>query len=332
MDQNYSAKLTASAQDIAVQHPSLQSLVERTHTPVDKNCSVPGLPVNSMTVDVEDYYQVSAFDEYIAKSDWESYPSRVERNVDRLITLFDEADVRGTFFILGWIAERHPGMVKRIMDSGHEIASHGWQHYRVNQQTQLQFREDIIRAKGVLEDTVGTEVKGYRAPSYSVDLTTPWAHDELFNSGHTYSSSVVPIKHDHYGVPEAPRFAFEVKPSGILEVPVSTVKLGNSNKPCGGGGWFRLYPYLLTRTALQWINKREKQACVFYIHPWEIDPDQPRQTGLSAKTRFRHYVNLHSVESKLTSLLEDFNWGRMDENYLSLNDSTFDSQQSNFVI
>lgn len=275
--------------------------------------------VNAMTVDVEDYYQVSAFDPYIAKDDWASYPSRVQANVDRILELFASRSVTGTFFILGHVAQEHPDMVRRIASMGHEIASHGWKHYRVTSQTQKQFSEDVRKTKAVLEDISSQEVKGYRAASYSVSENTLWAHEELALTGHCYSSSIVPVKHDHYGIPNAPRFPFHVNPSGLLEIPVSTVQLNEKNYPCGGGGWFRLYPYSLSKMALDSIIEKENRSCVFYFHPWEIDPKQPRTKGLDLKTRFRHYVNLHRMERKLESLLDDFRWGRMDDIYLGSN-------------
>lgn len=286
------------------------------HFARSKDSGDKGTCLNAMSVDVEDYYQVSAFDRYISRNDWEKFPSRVEANVDRILQLFDNAEIKSTFFILGWVAERHPNMVRRIAAQGHEIASHGWMHHRVREQKQSEFAEDISRTKYTLEDISGERVAGYRAASYSVDETTPWAHDELFNAGYLYSSSVVPIVHDHYGIPGAPRFPFHVNPSGILEIPISTYKMKNSNRPCGGGGWFRLYPYQLTRYALRHINQQENKPCVFYFHPWEIDHQQPRQKGIDLKTRVRHYINLKSVESKLQALLCDFDWGRMDDIYL----------------
>lgn len=275
-----------------------------------------GKIVNAMTVDVEDYYQVSAFDPYIKRKDWPKYPSRVQNNVERILALFHEAGVKGTFFTLGCVAQQHPKIVKRICEEGHELASHGWLHYRVKEQSQQDFAADILKTKQFLEDLSGVEVKGYRAASYSIDKTTPWAHDELLNAGYRYSSSVVPINHDHYGIPEAPRFPFSVNPSGMLEIPVSTYRVAGANRPCGGGGWFRLYPYAVSRHALKHINEVEAKPTVFYFHPWEIDPGQPRQKGLSLKTRIRHYMNLSTVDSKLTRLLSDFEWGRMDDIYL----------------
>ncbi len=274
-------------------------------------------PINAMTVDVEDYFQVSAFDPYIKRADWGSFSTRVEGNIEKILNMFDDGGIVGTFFILGWIAQKYPKMVRRISESGHEVASHGWYHYRVSQQTPVQFHADVLQSRELIEDISGFAVKGYRAPSYSVVETTPWAHDVLSEAGYAYSSSIMPIKHDHYGIPHAPRFQFTVNPSGILEVPITTVKFRNKNYPCGGGGWFRLYPYQVTKQALKRVNQREHQSCVFYFHPWEVDPKQPRIKGLDIRTQFRHYVNLSRSESKLRSLIKDFRWGRMDEIFLA---------------
>lgn len=272
--------------------------------------------INAMTVDVEDYFQVSAFDPYIKRSEWEGFTTRVEYNVDKILKMFDEAGIKGTFFVLGWIAKKHPQIVRKISRAGHEIASHGWYHHRVSQQTPDEFHEDILQTRELLEDISGLAVKGYRAPSYSLVETTPWAHDVLKKAGYEYSSSIMPIKHDHYGIPHAPRFEFIVNPSQILEVPITTVKFRNKNYPCGGGGWFRLYPYQFSKKALEHVNQNERRSCVFYFHPWEIDPLQPRIKGLNARARFRHYLNLSRNESKFRSLLKDFKWGRMDEIFL----------------
>jgi polysaccharide deacetylase family protein (PEP-CTERM system associated) len=272
--------------------------------------------VNAMTVDVEDYFQVSAFESHVNKSDWQSLPCRVEANTERILELFDTFGVHGTFFTLGWVAERYPALVKKITEAGHEVASHGWEHIRVNTQTAQEFRQDIERTKGLLEDISGTEVKGYRAASYSIGATESWAWDELAEAGYRYSSSIVPIHHDLYGIPDAPRFAFETSAGRILEVPITTVPLAGRNINCGGGGWFRLFPYTFSRWALNRVNSAERQAGVFYFHPWEIDPDQPRPDGVGVKTRFRHYLNLDRTYSRLEWLLRDFQWGRMDDIFL----------------
>lgn len=272
---------------------------------------------NAMTVDVEDYFQVSAFEPYIERSAWERTPTRVEHNVERILALFEEQDVKGTFFTLGWIAERHPEMVRRIVAGGHEIASHGWAHVRVTKQQPEEFRQDVIRTRGFLEDLSGQRVKGYRAASYSIGSDNLWALEILQETGHLYSSSIYPIHHDLYGMPEAPRFPFWPNGAdGLLEIPVTTVELMARKLPCGGGGYFRLLPYGLSRWALRRVNRYDGQACVFYFHPWEIDPDQPRTPSIDLKTRFRHYLNLSRMEPRLRRLLQDFSWGRMDEVFL----------------
>lgn len=273
--------------------------------------------INAMTVDVEDYFQVSAFETTIDRAQWDAIPCRIESNMDRILKLFSESGIKATFFTLGWIAERYPELVKRIVSEGHELASHGYSHTRVTQQTPEEFRDDIQRAKKLLEDTSGVEVKGYRAPSYSIGAENLWALDELHEAGHHYSSSIYPVKHDLYGMPEASRFSFYPRgEQGILEIPITTIRFGNKNLPCGGGGFFRLYPYVVSRWALKQVNQKENQPGMFYFHPWEIDADQPRQTGINLKTRFRHYLNLGRMEKRLNALLQDFNWGRMDQIFL----------------
>lgn len=269
--------------------------------------------VNAMSVDVEDYFQVSAFEPYVERDGWDGRECRVEANVDRILTMFEETDTHATFFTLGWMAQRYPQMVRKIVDQGHELASHGWEHVRVTQQNREQFTQDVTRTKALLEDTGGVEVLGYRAASYSIGAENLWALEVLRDTGHRYSSSIFPIKHDLYGMPEAPRFAFHPCDDAFIEFPVTTVRFGERNFPCAGGGWFRLLPYPLTRMALQRVNDRDGQSSIFYFHPWEIDPDQPRQPGLGFKTRFRHYLNLNRMEKRLRHLLQDFRWGRMDE-------------------
>lgn len=271
---------------------------------------------NALTVDVEDYFQVSAFEPHIRRADWDSIPCRVERNMDRILDLFAEEGVRATFFTLGWVAERYPHVVRRVVADGHELASHGYEHVRVVNQDPEAFRADVTRTKQLLEDLGGVEVQGYRAASYSIGEKNLWALDVLHEAGYRYSSSIYPIKHDLYGMPHAPRFAFRPKPDGILEVPVTTVMLGGRKFPCGGGGYFRLFPYALSRWAMRRVNEQDGQACLFYFHPWEIDPEQPRQQGLPLKTRFRHYLNLKRTETRLRHLLRDFRWDRMDRVFL----------------
>jgi polysaccharide deacetylase family protein (PEP-CTERM system associated) len=272
---------------------------------------------NAMTVDVEDFFQVSAFERYIPRDDWERIPTRVEANVDRILGLFDQAAVKATFFTLGWVAERHPGLVRRIVAQGHEVASHGWSHVRVVNQGPEEFRRDVLRTKALLEDQSGQPIRGYRAASYSIGADNLWALEVLAQTGHDYSSSIYPIRHDLYGMPEAPRFAFHPEQAPeLLEIPVTTVQFGERKLPCGGGGWFRLLPYRVSRWALRRVNGHDGQACVFYFHPWEIDPQQPRDHQVDLKTRFRHYLNLQRMEHRLQRLLGDFQWGRMDEVFL----------------
>ncbi len=274
--------------------------------------------INAMTVDVEDYFQVSAFERYISRDEWDKLPGRVERNTDRILELFAERGVSATFFTLGWVAERYPELIRRIVDAKHELACHGYSHVRVTQQTPKAFHSDATRAKDLLENIGGVEVKGYRAASYSIGASNLWALDVLEDIGFLYSSSIYPVRHDLYGMPEAPRFAFRpCKPDGLLEIPVSTWQLADTKLPCGGGGYFRLLPYTFSKWALMRVNQRDRQPCVFYFHPWEIDPDQPRQSGISVKTRFRHYLNLSRMKDRLSRLLQDFHWGTMESIFLS---------------
>ncbi|WP_296900233.1 XrtA system polysaccharide deacetylase [Thiohalocapsa sp.] len=276
-----------------------------------------------MSVDVEDYFQVSAFEGHIRREDWERLPRRVEGNVDRILALFDAYRIKATFFTLGWIAERHPMMVRRIVDGGHELASHGFAHVRVTELDEYQFRADVTRTKSLLEDIGGQEVLGYRAPSYSIGADNLWALRVLEETGHRYSSSIYPIRHDLYGMPEAPRFCFRPRVCDrLLEVPVTTVAYGERKFPCGGGGYFRLFPYAYSRWALRRVNRRDRQSAVFYFHPWEIDPAQPMQRNLGLKTRVRHYLNLGRMEPRLHRLARDFLWSRMDRLFLSLQGSS----------
>ena len=267
---------------------------------------------NALTVDVEDYFQVSAMAPHIDRASWDSRPCRVERNVERLLDLFERHDARATFFTLGWVAERYPGLIREIVARGHELASHGYGHLRASEQIPQEFRQDLLRAKGVLEDTGGRPVVGYRAPSFSIGHGNLWAFDVLLETGHRYSSSVYPVQHDHYGMPDAPRFPYDVRP-GLIEIPVTTTRLFERNLPVGGGGYFRLAPYALSRWALRRVNRIDRRPAIFYFHPWEIDPAQPRVAGTSLKTRFRHYVNLDKTEARLGRLLRDFHWGRVDQ-------------------
>ncbi len=269
--------------------------------------------VNAMTCDVEDWFQVQAFAGVIARDAWETLPRRVEANMDRVLAAFAAAGVHGTFFTLGWIAERHPALIRRIVAEGHELASHGHGHQRVDQLDREAFRTDIARARKTLEDTGGVAVQGYRAPTFSIGPRTAWAHQVLEEEGYRYSSSVFPVRHDLYGDPSAPRFPY--RPPGrdrLQELPLTTLRLRGRNLPCAGGGYFRLVPYGLFRLALRRFNAAERQPGVFYFHPWEIDPGQPQVPEASRLSRFRHRVNLGAMQSRLERLLRDFQWDRMD--------------------
>ncbi|MCL4183304.1 MAG: DUF3473 domain-containing protein [Burkholderiaceae bacterium] len=273
------------------------------------SCATP--TANAMSVDVEDYFQVAAFSPNIDRSSWESLPCRVERNVSLILDLLDAHAGHATFFTLGWIAERYPAMVREIVERGHELANHGYGHLRASEQTPASFRADLARSKSVLEDVSGAEVSGYRAPSFSIGAANLWAHDVVAETGHRYSSSVNPIVHDHYGMPDAPRFAWRTR-AGIVEIPPSTLRMLGRNLPASGGGYFRLLPYAVSRWSIGRINRIEQQACVFYFHPWELDPQQPRVPGISAKARFRHYLNLERMNARMQRLLDDFRWDRID--------------------
>lgn len=272
---------------------------------------------NALTIDVEDYFQVSAFAPHIARADWPRLECRVEANIERILLLLDSRRIHATFFTLGWIAERYPAMLRRVADAGHEVASHGYAHLRASDQSAAQFADDVRRSKSILEQLTGLAVRGYRAPSFSIGAANLWAFDVLQEEGYRYSSSIYPIRHDHYGMPDAPRFAWRPRGShGVLELPVSTVRLRGRNWPAGGGGYFRLMPYALSRWLLRRINSRDGQAGIFYFHPWELDPGQPRPPGLSTRTRFRHYLNLGRMEARLGRLTGDFAWDRMDRIFL----------------
>jgi polysaccharide deacetylase family protein (PEP-CTERM system associated) len=272
---------------------------------------------NAMTIDVEDYFQVSAFAPTISRDSWESMPCRVERNMERILAILAERDVKATFFTLGWIAERYPQVVRNIVAGGHELASHGYGHLRASDQSPEEFRQDITRSKALLEDIGGQAVLGYRAPSFSIGTGNLWALDTLANAGYRYSSSIYPVVHDHYGMPDAPRFPFYPNGEGsLLEVPITTVRIRGRNLPAGGGGYFRFFPYAVSRWLMAKVNRDDGKPGIFYLHPWEIDPEQPRQTGIGFKTRFRHYINLDRTESRLKALTRDFAWDRMDRIFL----------------
>ena len=267
---------------------------------------------NALSVDVEDWFQVGAFETVIDRSDWDGLDQRVEANTDACLAMFAKAGVKATFFTLGWVAERNPQLIRRIVDQGHELASHGWDHARVFTMTAEAFRDDLARTRAVLEDIGGVAVTGYRAPSFSIDKRTPWAHQVLADAGYRYSSSVAPIVHDHYGWPEAPRFAFApVAGSDFLELPVTTAKFAGRTLAAGGGGFFRLLPYAFSHWAVRQVNA-SNQPAILYFHPWEVDPDQPRVANAPLRSKLRHYSNLSVMAAKLERLIGDFEWGRVD--------------------
>lgn len=269
-------------------------------------------PRNAMSVDVEDWFQVQAFADVIRREDWDGLARRVEANTDRVLDHFAAAGVRATFFALGWVAERHPALIRRIVAAGHELASHGHGHERVHAIGEAAFRADVRRAKAALEDAGGAAVTGYRAPTFSITPGTPWAHAVLAEEGHRYSSSVFPVRHDLYGAPDAPRGPHRPRPDGVVELPMTTVRVPGRNLPCAGGGWFRILPYALFRAGLRRVNA-EGRPGIFYFHPWEVDPDQPRVAAAGRLSRFRHYTGLPTMLGRVDRLLGDFAWGRMDE-------------------
>jgi polysaccharide deacetylase family protein (PEP-CTERM system associated) len=274
-----------------------------------------------MSIDVEDYFHVSAFEKQSPPDTWETRECRIERNIDRVLSCLDQVDVKATFFILGWVAERYPQVTRCIAEQGHEIASHGYLHQRLSLLDRDSYRQDIRRGKGLLEDQIGQAVIGYRAPSYSITRETAWAFDELLEAGFQYDSSIFPMKHDFYGIPDWPRFpGYAVKRGdvwqaadtipgkqlGIREIPITTLKFGSRNLPIAGGGYFRLLPYAVTRWGLSSINVKERKPFIFYLHPWEFDPEQPRMAGISAKSKFRHYLNLKKTGKRFKQLITDF--------------------------
>lgn len=276
----------------------------------------PDRTANAMTVDVEDYFQVSAFEGHFAREDWDRIPCRVEANTDRILQMFADAGAHATFFTLGWVAERYPSLMQRIVAQGHEVGSHGMEHIRATGQSREDFASDIRRSKAILEDATGTPVRGYRAASFSISKDNFWALDEIGAAGYSYSSSIYPVRHDLYGIPDAPRYPFKANGGGVTEIPVTTVRALGQNWPCGGGGYFRLLPYAYFKWAINRFNERDGRSAIFYFHPWEIDAEQPRVPNVSAKTRFRHYTNLAKMQGRLEQLLSDFRWGRMDEVFL----------------
>ena len=271
---------------------------------------------NALTIDVEDYFQVSAFSAHIARSSWDSLDCRVEKNIDTILLLLSNTNTKATFFTLGWIAERYPKMVRKILAEGHELASHGYGHERVSSLTREEFYQDVSRAKNLLEDIGGKIILGYRAPSFSIGNNNLWALEILEKTKHMYSSSIYPVQHDHYGTPDAPRFVYKSYGS-LIEIPPTTFRLFERNIPASGGGYFRLYPYFLSKWMINQVNKKDNNPAVFYFHPWEIDVNQPVVTGLNLLSKFRHYVNLDKTEKKLEKLLKDFKWNRIDKIYLN---------------
>lgn len=269
---------------------------------------------NALSVDVEEWFQVGAFENVINRQSWDGYAPRVERNCEAVLRLFERAGVKATFFTLGWIAKRHPALVRRIAEAGHEVASHGWDHRRVFTMTAAEFRADLERTRIAIEDACGRSPRGYRAPSFSIDKRTPWAHAVLAEEGYAYSSSVAPVKHDHYGWPEAPRFAHRpLSDAALIELPVTTVALGGRRIAAGGGGFFRLLPYRFSSWAISRVNRQEGRPAIFYFHPWEIDPSQPRVKNAPLRSRLRHYSRLSAMEGKLDRLLRAHPWARTDE-------------------
>ncbi len=270
--------------------------------------------MNAITIDVEDYYQVSAFETVVQRAEWDHFESRVERNTYRLLDILDEYKTKGTFFVLGWVAERHPSLVREIDARGHEVASHGYSHQRVYTQSPEKFREETRLSKRILEDTTGKLIAGYRAASYSITEKSLWALDILIEEGYLYDSSIFPIMHDRYGIPSGERFSHVIKRASgeILEFPLSTVRFCSNNFPVGGGGYLRLFPYPVTKWAIGHLNIKEKHPAIVYLHPWEVDPDQPRIDG-SFLSKFRHYVNLRKTEQVVKNLLTDFQFVPMRE-------------------
>ena len=267
---------------------------------------------NALSVDVEDWFQVGAFETVIDRQDWDQLAPRVEQNTDAVLALFAESGVKATFFTLGWVAKRNPALIRRIVAAGHEIASHGWDHQRVFTLSAEQFRQDLLEARMAIEDAAGVAVTGYRAPSFSIDQRTPWAHAELAAAGYRYSSSVAPIAHDHYGWPEAPRFAFKpLADADLIELPITIARFAGRDMATGGG-FFRLFPGAITDWAIDRVNAAAGRPAVFYFHPWEIDPGQPRVANAPLKSKLRHYSRLGAMEEKLRRLIDRHDWDRVD--------------------
>jgi polysaccharide deacetylase family protein (PEP-CTERM system associated) len=268
--------------------------------------------VNALTVDVEDYFHVEAFTAHVSQEEWTSLESRVERNTEHVLRILDDSGTKGTFFVLGWVAERFPSLVPRIVSQGHEVGCHGYEHRRIRVQGPERYREDLRRSRDIVASQAGCSVTSYRAPSFSVVSETLWALDMLLEEGFTLDSSIFPVRHDLYGVPDAPRFPHRLRTPGggsIQEFPASTLRVGSSNIGIAGGGYLRILPYAVTQYAIRRINEVERQPAMVYFHPWEVDPEQPRIRGASLKSRLRHYTNLSRMEGKLRRLLRDFRFG-----------------------
>ena len=269
--------------------------------------------LNALSVDVEDWFHVGAFENVIFRGDWPALECRVERNTDALLQMFSDANIKATFFTLGWVAQRYPHLMRRVADAGHELGNHGSEHDRVFTLGRDKFAADIDRARKIIEDASGVKVTGYRAPSFSIDQRTPWAHEVLAEQGYAYSSSVAPVKHDHYGWAEAPRFAFKpVAGSDLIEIPVTTAEFVGRRLAAGGGGFFRLLPYAFSRWAIRQVNNEAERPAIIYFHPWEIDPGQPRVANAPIKSKLRHYTKLKAMAPKLERLMSDFRWDRLD--------------------
>ena len=295
--------------------------------------AAPAPVVNLMSIDVEDYFHVSVFDGIVPRSQWDRMESRVVRNTMRLLDLFDEFDVRSTFFVLGWVGDRHPDLVKTISRRGHEIASHGYAHRLIYDQTLAAFREDVRRAKGLLEDACGRRVLGYRAPSYSITPKSLWALDALLEEGYQYDSSIFPIRHDRYGIPVSARapYVIDRRVGSLVEVPASTTQVGPVNLPVAGGGYFRILPYWWTKWGISRVNQQEGRPAVFYLHPWEIDPDQPRLAA-GRLGRFRHYRHLEDTENRLRQLLTDFRFDSIESMVSRLKHTTPETNAASYPL
>ena len=273
---------------------------------------------HALTIDVEDYFHVGAFEKQISPHSWDDYECRVESNIDHILALLDEHDIKATFFTLGWVAQRYPKVIRDIVAQGHELASHGMNHTRVFTQDETSFRQDVKDTKSLLEHEGQCDVKGYRAASFSINESNLWALDILADEGYRYSSSIYPIQHDHYGMKGGQRFKYHpIVGSDFIEVPPTTARLWGRNLPASGGGYFRLLPYLYTKFVMNKVIKEDQQSVIFYFHPWEVDPEQPRILNAPFKSRFRHYTNLSIMESKLSRLMQSYEWGRMDEIFLT---------------